>query len=231
MKNTLVLALISLCLLHCTNYNEINIYHLQGFYKYQIYQNENHRVIDTLYTAIIVKGMYNADSIKSTIDLLGPVIITKNKILGIWDIKTTETNENKAECFTIYKTHMDKNESWSLENELGFEVGSFQRNFKCLSIDTSISLTPEKSINNIVLLEQKDLIDVGGFWEVRHYGFNKEDQIVYYSEYVQNPRDTSIIKKKNFLILNNFYFRKEIKESEYKKWLEKNSKESRKFLN
>jgi hypothetical protein len=120
-------------------------------------------------------------------------------------------------------------EYWSIENEIGFESSTFEVQLKILSHDTTIT-KDFFTINNILLLEQRDWIDVGGVWQVQYFGFDKSNRLVFSHKLVESPSGTEIYDIGNYLVLDKFIPAVSFEEIEHENWESKNSPNAKRWL-
>ncbi len=229
MHKTIVLFIILTCyfILSCSSSERLHYNTLQGFYEYYIIDHKNNQVKDTLFSVIEFEGYKNNNLMQMFDDVLGTVFYTRAKVQKLWDVKNT----NEGQFFTLFNSKFKSGYEWSLEREIGFSVGSFERNFKCLNTDSTIELSKQIILKDLTLVQQRDLIDVGGFWEATNYGFDNNHRLVFLSKYIINPRNNKIHEKNDYLILKEFYPIEKFKENDQNEWRSKNSTFSIKWLN
>ena len=226
MKNlyTLCAFLLISCTL-CGRNGVIDYNKIQGFYEYLVIDHENGSVIDTLYATARIYPDDAKDTIRFRHNITGFLFGTKNKFLNLWDV--VEINNKEKELLnTVYFTDVKDGDHWSLNEELGLRRGTRIVEYSCVSIDTNITFKSGITLKDIVLILKKDWIDVNGFWDATYYGYDQNHKVVYINEMLINPRDNSIVRKYNYLILKKFIYQNKWSNLDSCEWVGKNSIES-----
>lgn len=211
--------------------NEIIDYpKIQGFYKYFVIDHNNKNIIDSVFTSVIIKQDQNKDTLKLSSDLMGIIYGTKNKFLGIWPIDQENNATSKFGFYTRYLTNIKTGQKWDMEKELGISIPLITRKFDCINNDTTININKNIILKSIILVEQKDFMDVGGLWNVTQYGFANDHKMVLYRRLLRNLKTNAIIRWDNYLVLDEFIFKSKIDSSEYHQWINNNSEDAIKWL-
>lgn len=220
----LLMTFFTSCSINYSN-KHIDYNKIQGLYEYLILDNEKN-IVDTLFTTIIIRDRASKDTIRISSDIWGPFWGTKDKFLKIGNVKLDKPN-----YYPIYFIGLSKNCKWNIEQEVGFPDRPSEFQFNCLSADTTLFINSKYVLENVALIEKKECIDVGGFWNIEQYGIDNENlQLVYLYNYIFNPRDNSVRETKNSLVLNRFIHKNYFDWPDYEKWVAKNSLESKKWL-
>lgn len=210
---------------------EIIDYHkIQGLYKYFVIDQNNQRIIDSVYTSVIIKQDQNKDTLILSSNLMGLIYGTKNKFLGIWPVDQENNSKIKFSFYTRYFSDLKTGQKWDMEEDLGFSINLITRKFECINSDTTINIDTNIILNNITLVEQKDFMDVGGLWNVIQYGFDKDHKTVFYRKLLRDVKTNAIIRWNNYLVLDEFISKSKIDSSEYNHWIDNNSEDAIKWL-
>jgi hypothetical protein len=225
MKYIILLFLCAFILVKCSINNPSMIEAISGYYKYEIVNDKN-ETIDTLFTTAQFKIQNKDEYFVGTIDLIGNVLIKEGTIFGLFDIVEYDSTSLQIQKYTIFRNTFVTNEGWSIENEIGFEIGTLNVEYLCVSTDTTLSFHQKNNFKDIILIERRDFIDVGGFWEIRRYGFEKNGIIVFFS-YQEKYEKSDVSFRKLRIILNEYIPASSISQFEYDNWISRNSRSAK----
>ncbi len=191
---------------------KINLKNIEGYYEYLRICDSTKTIIDSVRCKFIFLNNASDDLPIIEADLIDFIFLTDTSFLYLWSV---EVNDNKLEptYFKLFQTNLKKDETWSLKSETGFGSGTFGIEFKCLSMDTTIAIKPLK-LDHLKLIEERRWVDVGGIWDTRIFGFDKEYKIAYYEHYYDK-----CIANKDIFIINNFVPKYMFDDNEATKWL------------
>jgi hypothetical protein len=249
MKITKFLILLTIFIISCSN-DSIDFNSIQGFYSYSIIDFKTGNVKDTLFSCLTKSKLRESDTLKIYSSILGLHLGKRNSLFFLWSVD--EVNGKLVpQTFTFYNKSHPTNYTWSVEEKIGFESGTFGRKFKVLSKDTCLNVFSTR-LDNILLLEQRDWIDVGGMWGIQLFGFDKNDKLVYLHKYVESKPWSELTKKshskyypnqivvhtknhtyqeiKDYLVLSKFTYDNSITEKGCDEWESKNSKLAKEWL-
>ncbi len=237
-------------LISCNNRQTINFDGLQGFYKYDIIDYKTGRLKDSLFSCLTISHLKHSDTLKIYNSILGVYLGKDSKFLFLWSVNEVG-GKLAPQTFTFLDKSFRTNSSWSVEEEIGLKSGTFERKFKILNKDTCLRVFSKK-LDHILLLEQRDWIDVGGMWNVQLFGFDKTDKLVFVHKYIdissfkdttkQSHDETYSNKKvidagnypyheiRDYLILDKFIKSDSISKSDCQNWENKNTQYAKKWL-
>ncbi len=249
MKNITLIILLVVFFMSCSD-DSIDFKGIEGFYTYNIIDFKTGHVKDTLFSCLTKSKLEESDTLKIYSSILGLHLGKSDKLFFIWSVKEINGKMIPA-TFTFLSKSYPAHYTWSVEKELGFSSGTFERKFKILSKDTTLNVFSTR-LDNILLLEQRDWLDVGGMWHVQLFGFNKKDKLVYMNKYVESKPWSELAQKshakfypgqsvvhtekytyhsiKDYLILSEFIYDDSITEKKRVEWESKNSKVAQNWL-
>ncbi len=234
----------------CNDSQTINFDGLQGYYKYDIIDYRTGQPKDSLFSCLTISHFRHSDTLKIYNSILGVYLGEGNKFLYVWSVNEMD-GKLVPKTFTFLNKSMPVHYTWSVEKEIGFSSGTFEKKFKILSNDTCLNIFSRK-LDHVLLLEQRDWIDVGGMWEVQLFGFDKTDKLVFFHQYIDTDLGKDSTKQlhtglhpdekaidfnnyfyheiKDYLILVKFIKSDSISKIDCKNWETKNTPYARKWL-
>ena len=221
---------ITLLLHHCSSQRciKIDYSNLQGYYKYLVVDEISKSVIDTVYSCVHrIHNNNDVDSIRSNIDLIDNVLITNEKILGVYSI-AEKTNNLLPITFTYYDINKNIGDVWDLESEIGMRMRPWGFNFKILSRD-SLALPIATTFSDFKIVMQKEWTDVEGYNNVRIYGYDNLSRIVYLKKY-RIDKTNKISNNNECLILDSIILSDSINAIQHDDWISRNSNQTSKWF-
>lgn len=182
MKNLLLTLtlFLSQIFLTCTMQKTIDYRKMEGYYQYTVYDYKTHQPVDTVYSTVRVLNSIPPDTLVVDIDIYRTFLGTPTTLRGILGIYK-KNDKLIPWTYRVFDTRMKNGSVFYVGIDLYGEgcracVG---QNFTCKNTNMTIEISPERELENILLLEERNWHDIGGYWDVMQYGFDKDFKIVY----------------------------------------------------
>ena len=252
MRSTRILTVILALIIFpsCSDNNSGEFSKIRGYYHYNVIDFTTGAIKDSLFACVTISKMDNSNALKVESSILGLLLAKENKLFALWHVDEIG-GKFVPQTFTFLDRSLKSKAAWSVEQELGFESGTFERKFEILNDDTSLTISSKK-LNGLFLLEQRDWIDIGCMWNVQLFGFDSDSRLIFVHKFVESepwdelskrtqkrlyPEETVIHDSKHtydnvsdYLVLHEFIPDQSISDEEREQWENKNSSYSKQWL-